>query len=58
MFKQHIYELQLILVNFTLPNNADIPDDNLIKEKDEEEMNRRMDILGQNGNEGLHYKIY
>ena len=25
---------------------------------DEEEMNRRMDIIGQNGNEGLHYKIY
>lgn len=26
---------------------------------DEEEMNERMDIIGQNGNEGLHYdKIY
>jgi hypothetical protein len=24
---------------------------------DEEEMNERMDIIGQNGNEGLHYDI-
>jgi hypothetical protein len=24
---------------------------------DEEEMNRRMNIIGQNGNEGLHYNV-
>ena len=24
---------------------------------DEEEMNERMDIIGQNGNEGLHYDV-
>jgi len=38
MFKQQIHDLQLILDNFTLPINADIPDDNLIKEKDEEDL--------------------
>ena len=35
MFKQHIDALQMILDKFTLPNNSDISDENLIKEKDE-----------------------
>ena len=38
MFKQQIDALQMILDKFTLPNNADISDENLIKEKDEEEL--------------------
>jgi putative phage-type endonuclease len=38
MFKQQIDALQLILDNVTLPINADNSDDNLIKEREEEEL--------------------
>ncbi len=38
MFKQQIAALQVILDNVTLPMTCEIPDDNLIKEKEEEEL--------------------
>ena len=45
-----IHELQMMVVRLQEKLNK-IQEDNY----DEEEANRRMDIIGQNGNDGLHY---
>ena len=45
-----IHELQMMVVRLQEKLNK-MQEDNY----DEEEANRRMDIIGQNGNDGLHY---
>ena len=45
-----IHELQMMVVRLQEKLNK-IQEDNY----DEEEANRRMDIIGQNGNDGIHY---
>ena len=58
--KENIYGEQVIKNSnpdsFRPPHPSDAADFENVKIWDEDDAEKRMDIIGQNGNEGLHYK--